>query len=131
MTHAHSIFRIIAIFGIMVWNSKNNELICFEVLLMEPYHYKARNREQVNVRKKIADVLDLISTKKTFFHVKPRAVLYRCNLLISRQAEKEKSELKQSGISSEDTPLNEAIKNIIDTIRECEEEQENEYNENI
>ena len=131
MTHAHSIFRIIVIYGIMVWNSEKNELICFEVLLMEPYQCKARSREQVNFRKKIADVLNLISTKNTFFHVNARAVLERCNLLINRQAEKEKSELKQTGLSSEDTPLDEAIKNIIDRIRECEEEQGNQYNENF
>ena len=52
-------------------------------------------------------------------------------MLINRQAEKEKSELKQSGISPEDTPSNNAIKNAIDRMPECEEEQENQDNENI
>ena len=52
-------------------------------------------------------------------------------LAYNRQAEKEKSELKQSGISPEDTPLDNAIKNIINRIRECKDEQENQDNENI
>ena len=54
-------------------------------------------------------------------------VLYVRGMLClpNRQAEKEKNELKQSGISPEDTPLDVAIKNIIDGMRECGEEQEN------
>ena len=52
-------------------------------------------------------------------------------MLTNRQAEKEKNELKQSGISPEDTPLNNAIKNVIDRMPECEKEQENQDNENI
>lgn len=104
------------IFGIMVWNSVKNELICREVLLMEPYQYKTGSREQGNVRKKRADALNLISTKNIFFRVNARALSERCTLLISHQAEKEKTELKQSSISSEDTLLDEVIKNITDKI---------------
>ena len=50
-------------------------------------------------------------------------------MLIICQAEKEKSELKESGISTEDTPLDKVIKNKIDRMRESEEEQENQYNQ--
>ena len=49
-----------------------------------------------------------------------------CALLTNHQAEKEKS-----SISPEDTPLYEAIRNIIDVTKECEKEQENQDNENI
>lgn len=45
MVHAHSIFRMLLIFRIIVWNSKKNELICREVLLMEPFQYKAKGRK--------------------------------------------------------------------------------------
>ena len=116
---------------IMVWNNEKDELLCREVLLMEPYPYKARSWEQGNVWKQIADALNLISTENTFFRVNAHVVRERCSLLTNCQAEKEKSELKQSGISPEDTPLDNAIKNIINRMRECEEEQENQDNENI
>ena len=75
--------------------------------------------------------LNPISIESTSFRVDACAVRETCSLLTNRQAEKEKSELKQSGISPEDTPLDNAIKNIINRIRECEEEQENQDNENI
>ena len=55
----------------------------------------------------------------------------RCALLTNRQVVKEESELKQSGISPEDTRLENEIRNIIDRMRECDEEQENQDNENI
>ena len=115
----------------MVWNNEKDELLCHEVLLMEPYHYKTRSRERGNVWKQIADALNLISTGSTFFRIDACAVRERCALLTNRQAEKEKSELKQCGISPDDTPVDEAIKNIIDRMRECEEEQENQDNEKI
>ena len=70
-------------------------------------------------------------TESTFFRVDAHTVHERCSLLTNRHAEKEKGELKQSGISPEDTPLDNAIKNIINRMRECEEEQENQDNENI
>ena len=108
VTRPHSIFTMF-IFKIMVWNNENDELLCGEVLLMEPDQYKARSREQGNVWKKIADALNLISTESTFFHVDACAVSEGLALLTNRQAEKEKSELKQSGISPEDTPLDEVI----------------------
>ena len=110
----------------MVWNNEKDELLCCEVLLMEPYQYKARSRGRGNVWKQIADALNLISTESTFFLVDARAVRERCALLTNHQAEKEKSELKQSGISPEGTPLDETIKSIIDRMRECEEEKEKE-----
>ena len=116
---------------IMVWNNEKDELLCREVLLMEPYQYKARSWEQGNVWKQIADALNLISTENTFFRVDAHVVRERCSLLTNCQPEKGKSELKRSGISPEDTPLDNAIKNIINRMRECEEEQENQDNENI
>ena len=68
---------------------------------MELHHYKVGRREQENVWKQIAYALNLIWTE---------IVRERCASLINPEAEKEKSELKQSGISPEDIPLDEAIK---------------------
>ena len=78
----------------MVWNSEKDELLCREVLLMEPYQYKTRSREQGNLWKQIPDALNVISTKKIFFRVNFRAVLDRCAFLINCQTEKDKNELK-------------------------------------
>ena len=87
---------------------------------MEPHHYKVRRREQENVWNQIAYALKLISTE---------IVRERCASLINPEAEKEKSELKQSGISPEDTPLDEAIKNIIDKL--WNKEQQNQDNQDV
>ena len=65
--------------------------------------------EQGNALKQKGDALNFISTENTFFHVDAGAVRERCVLLKNHQAGKENSELKQSGISPEDTPLDEAI----------------------
>ena len=100
----------------MVWNDEKDELLC---------RGKVRNTERGNVWKQIAYALNLISTERTFFGVDARAVRARCALLTNRQAEKRKSDLKQNGISPEDSPLDNTIKNIIDRMRECVEEQEN------
>ena len=59
--------------------------------------------------KQKADALKFISTKHTFFRVDAGAVRERCALLKNHQAGKEKSELKQSGISPQDILLDEAI----------------------
>ena len=74
MTRAPSIFRMF-IFRIMVWNNEKDKLFCREVLIREPYQYKARSKERGNVWKQIADCLNF----------------------------------KKSGISPEDTPLDETI----------------------
>ena len=103
---------------ILVWNNEKDELLFREVLLMEPYQHKGRRRERGNIWKQIADALNLISTESTFFRVDARVVCERCALLTNRQAEKDKGDLKQSGISPEDTPLDNATKNIIDRMRE-------------
>ena len=53
--------------------------------------------------------MNFISPEHTFFHVDAGAVYERCALLKNHQAGKEESELKQSGISPQDTLLDEAI----------------------
>ena len=60
---------------------------------MEPDQYKVRRRKHENVWKQIAYTLNLISAEN---------VRERCALLINPKAEKEKSDLKQSGINPED-----------------------------
>ena len=59
---------------------------------------------------------NMYSTESIFFRVDARVLRGRCSLLTNLQAEKEKSELKQSCISPEDPLLDEAIKNIIDRM---------------
>ena len=62
------------VFRILVWNSKNDELLCREVLVMGPYQYKTRNREQGNVWKQVADTLNIILIENEFFRVVALAV---------------------------------------------------------
>lgn len=50
----------------MVWNNEKDDSPCREVLVMEPYQYKARNREQGNVWKQIKDALNLVSAENIF-----------------------------------------------------------------
>ena len=93
----------------MVWKSEKDEFLWRQILLTELYQYKARNKERGSTLEQKADALKFISTKHTFFRVDAGAVRERCALLKNHQAGKEKSELKQSGISPQDTLLDEAI----------------------
>ena len=73
----------------MVWNSENDELLCREVLVVGPYQYKTRNREQENVWKQVADAFNITIIENKFFRVVAlavrRGVLYLSIIMLQRR----------------------------------------------
>lgn len=114
----------------MVWNDIKDELLCREILLLEPYKFKARSRERGNIWKQIAEHLNEVSNDDIFFKVDNRAVRDRFNILIAHYNEKMKEQEKASGISPEPTPLDEALESILDRMKIAEEELEKASKEN-
>ena len=58
---------------IIVWNDQKDELLCREILVLEPYKFKARTREKGNMWKAIADNVIFLAG----FKVDARAVRER------------------------------------------------------
>ena len=109
----------------MVWANEKDELLCREILLLEPYIFKPRSRERGNAWKDIAEALNKGSTEDLYFRVDARAVRERFTLLLTHFQAKEKAEINATGISPEPTPLEEALQHIAERVAECEVEQEN------
>ena len=80
---------------IMVWNDQQDELLCREILLFEPYKFKVRAREKGNSWKAIADNLNSLDG----FKVDARAVRERYGVIKAHFEPKEKEEKRASGIA--------------------------------
>ena len=106
----------------MVWNDLKDELLCREILLMEPYKFKSRSRERGNIWKEISEHLNSASVDDMFFRVDHRAVRDRFNLLIAHHDQKIKDQQKASGINPIETELDIEIETIMDRMKVCEEE---------
>ena len=63
----------------MVWTDVKDELFCQEILLCEPYKFKARTKERGNVWKIIANNLNIMADEN--FAVDQRAVRERFTLI--------------------------------------------------
>ena len=103
---------------IMVWDDTKDELLCRKVLLFEPYQFKPRTRERGNAWKAIAENLGACAT--VYLKVDSRAVRERLGIITAKYKSKKKEQLAASGISPEQTPLNEALEEIIERMDEAE-----------
>ena len=99
----------------MAWNDQKDELLCREILLFEPYKFKARTREKGNSWKAMADNLNSIDG----FKVDARAVRERDGVIKAHFEAKKKEEKRASGINPEVTPLDTALEELIEREREC------------
>ena len=86
---------------IIVWNDQKDELLCREILVLEPYKFKARTREKGYMWKAIADNLNFLDG----FKVDVRAVREHYGVNKAHFKAKEKEEKMASGINPEVTPL--------------------------
>ena len=84
---------------IIVWNDQKDELLCREILLLEPYKFKAGTREKGNLWKAIADNLNSLDR----FQVDARAVREYYGVIKAHFEAKEKEEKMASGINPEVT----------------------------
>ena len=99
---------------IMVWNTVKDELLCREILLFEPYKFKARTIEKSNAWKSIAENLNSLDG----FKVEARSVRERYDVIKSHFLAKQRNEIKASGINPEHTVLDVALEDLIEKERE-------------
>ena len=99
----------------MVWNDQKDELLCRDILLLEPYKFKARTREKGDLWKAISDNLNSLDG----FKVDARAVRERYGVIRAHFERKEKEEKMASGINPEVTPLDTTLEELTEREREC------------
>ena len=105
----------------MVWTDVKDELLCGEILLCEPYKFKARTKERGNVWKIIANNLNIMADEN--FAVDQRAVRERFTLIAEKFEKKIKEQEKASGIAPPElSKLEQALEEIISRMKEAQHE---------
>ena len=104
----------------MTWSVDHDVLLCREILVEEPFRFKAGTREKGQVWDKIANSLN--NCKELRFLVNQRGVRERFALLEKNFRRKMAAEERQSGTNPELTELDQALENIIERREGAEEE---------
>ena len=105
----------------MNWTFQHGVMLCREILVVEPFRFKHGSRERGQAWEKIANFLNEIERPK--FNVDQRAV--RDHFLKLERAHKRKMAQEEgaSGISTENTELDDAMEGIVGKSQAAEEEQ--------
>ena len=103
----------------MEWSDKHDLVLCREVLAMEPYQHPYRSKERGDVWNQIAINLNGLDHPK--FKVNKRSVRDRLTLLITKHKAKIRQEKNASGITCEETELDQALEEIIDKEKLADE----------
>ena len=104
---------------VMEWSDKHDITLCREVLVMEPYQYPYRSKERGEVWNNIA--INLNGLDHPRFKVNKRSVRDRLSLLITKYKAKIRKEENASGISCEESELDQALEEIIDKEKLADE----------
>lgn len=96
----------------MEWSDKHDITLCREVLVMEPYQYPYRSKERGDVWNNIA--INLNGLDHPRFKVNKRSVRDRLTLLITKYKAKVREEENASGISCEESELDQALEEIVE-----------------
>ena len=105
----------------VVWSTNHhNVLLCREILVVEPYRFKAGTRERGQAWDKVASALNLVEGLR--FVVDQRGVRERHAKLERNFTRKMVAEERASGISPDKTELDEAIESIMERREGAEEE---------
>ena len=96
----------------MEWSDKHDITLCREILVMEPYQYPYRSKERGDVWNNIA--INLNGLDHPRFKVNKRSVRDRLTLLITKYKAKVREEENASGISCEESELDQALEEIVE-----------------
>ena len=80
----------------MIWLDIHDELLCQEVIMVQPYMSRPSTRERGNDLSGIADSLDSIDNPQ--FYVNQRSVRARFNFILTRYKTKIFAEVRATGI---------------------------------
>ena len=105
----------------VVWTEQHDVLLCREILVQEPYKYKAGTRERGHTWDKIAHTLNM--TVDMRFAVDQRGVRERYAKLENDFKRKMAAEERSSGISQQMTELDQAVECIIEQSEGAQEER--------
>ena len=97
----------------MLWLEIHDEMLCREVILIQPYAYRASTRERGNAWSRISEALNTIEVPK--FFVSQRSVRERFTLILTRFRAKNVAEQKASGIDVDPLTPTETLLEEIDT----------------
>ena len=97
----------------MAWTYEHDILLCREILVEEPFRFKAGTREKGQVWDKIANNLNKNCTGLRF-SVNQRGVRDRFTVIERSFKRKMAAEERESGTNPEPTELDQAIENIIE-----------------
>ncbi|XP_044179772.1 capping protein inhibiting regulator of actin dynamics-like [Acropora millepora] len=103
----------------MEWTDKHDITLGREVLVMYPYQYPYRSKERGDVWNNIA--INLNGLDHPRFKFSKRSVRDRLTLLITKYKAKIRKEENASGISCEETELDQALEEIIDKEKLADE----------
>ena len=106
----------------MVWTSQHDQFLCREILVEEPYRFKAGTREKGHAWDKIATHLN--AYQEVRFIVDQRAVRDRYLKIEKNYKRKMLAEESASGISPDVTELDQAIESIVKRSEGAHEEIE-------
>ena len=79
----------------MIWNAEKDEMLCREVILVEPYSKKPSTRERCQTWTVIAEVLN--NVEQPIFNVTQRGVRERFALLEKHCKDRTREEVLASG----------------------------------
>ena len=112
----------------MIWTDQHDEILCREILSIEPHNCASCTVQIGEAWKLIAENFNLITEVK--FSVNQRSVRERCKLICTKYSAKMKNEEKQSGIAPDEiTDLEKALEDIVKRFEDAEKELEKEKEE--
>ena len=104
----------------MEWTNNHDIALAREVLLLEPYRYKARTVERGKVWQKIVD--NLKSHAVLRFLVTKKSVREHLKLLLDKYRARIQKERRDSGVEVEETELDQALEEINEKWEAAEEQ---------
>ena len=108
----------------MDWTNEHDILLCWEVIVNDPYEFKTGSRERGQCLDKIADILNAI--QNPWFKVDQRSIRDRLKELLKAFITKKNAEERASGINPEYSELD----NLLNDINERKHEGEIRENQN-
>lgn len=106
----------------MKWIEKHDIFLCWEILFMKPYQFKAGSPQSGNAWKNIAS--DLCEVKEITFNVNQKSVRDRYRLLLEKHKKKMRAQEGSSGSNTDETELDQLLQNIVEESREASENYE-------
>ena len=103
----------------MVWTNDHDVLLCRVILAEQPFQYKTGSREKGHCWMKITKTLNNVTQIR--FSVDQRAVRDRFAKLEKKIRKKRAAEERASGISPEQTGLDEAVESILEMSESAQE----------